>query len=601
MAEQRKIAAILAADVVGYSRLTGADEERTLARLRALRSDLIDPTIAVHRGRVVKRTGDGAIVEFRSVVDAVRCATEVQNAMIERNTGVPPDRRIEFRIGIHLGDVVEESDGDLMGDGVNIAARVEGVAAPGTICLSEDAYRQVKTKIDLAVSDLGETRLKNIADPMRVYSLQVGVPANAKTLPPTEPIARGSGPSLADKPTIAVLPFVSMSKEGEHEYFADGLTEDIITELGRFRAFCVIARNSSFVFKKRSVNVRDIGRELGVQYIVEGSVRHLGKQIRVAAQLVDTTTCKHLWAERFDRDVEDFFSVQDDIVRTIVANLPSHIEGAEHSRILQRPTDNFSAYDHWLRGKHLLHKSITKDQVLAARQHFEKAIKLDPNYASAYVDLAQSYYAEYNSPWTVSREAAAERIFDLSRKAVELDPSDSRTHLELAWSYLNVKGDLDLARAQVEAALTLNPNDYYNYCFGGWLYACSGDLENAVACSNEALRRSPVVSDGCLETRLVAEYLAGNYQGAIMAYGRMVQPDLSVYAWIAAAYAQLGRSEEARAALDAFLLSLAKRSWAPKANDADGWRQYWFTEFRARDQAAREHLFDGLRKAGLLI
>ena len=265
MTKSRKLAAILAADVVGYSRLASADEDRTLARLRSLRSDLIDPTIAVHNGRVVKRTGDGALVEFRSVVDAVRCAVEVQNAMVERNAGLPPDRRIEFRIGIHLGDVVEESDGDLMGDGVNIAARLEGVAAPGAICLSEDAYRQVKARLDLLVSDLGQTQLKNIAEPVRIYSLEVGG-AKAKSAPPVEavgPSSPGLILALPDKPSIAVLPFTNMSGDPEQEYFADGMVEDIITALSRFSQLFVIARNSSFTYKGRAVDVRQAAKELG--------------------------------------------------------------------------------------------------------------------------------------------------------------------------------------------------------------------------------------------------------------------------------------------------------------------------------------------------
>jgi adenylate cyclase len=276
MSEFRKLAAILAADVVGFSRLTGADEDRTLARLRALRSDLIDPTIAVHKGRVVKRTGDGALVEFRSVVDAVRCAIEVQSAMVERNAGVPEDRRIEFRIGIHLGDVVEESDGDLMGDGVNIASRLEGVAEPGAICLSEDAYRQVRARLDLAVSDLGQKDLKNIAEPVRVYSLQVGLPAQAKTIAPEPAKAETPRPlALPDKPSIAVLPFQNMSGDAEQEYFCDGLVEDIITTLSKLNGLRVIARNSSFTYKGRSVDVRDVAQQLGVRYVLEGSVRRM--------------------------------------------------------------------------------------------------------------------------------------------------------------------------------------------------------------------------------------------------------------------------------------------------------------------------------------
>src|SRR5262245_20686582 len=277
----RKLAAILAADIVGYSRLTGADEDRTLARLRALRSDVIDPTIAVHNGRVVKRTGDGALVEFRSVINAVRCAIELQTAMIERNAGLPPERRIEFRIGIHLGDVVEESDGDLMGDGVNIAARLEGAAEPGAICLSEDAYRQVRSRLGLLSSDLGEKMFKNIADPMRVYLLRVGSAAQAQPRPGT-PAEPSTQPVLPDKPSIAVLPFQNMSGDPDQEYLADGIVEDIITGLSRFRWLFVIARNSSFTYKGRAVDVKQVGRELGVRYLLEGSVRKSGHRVRIA-------------------------------------------------------------------------------------------------------------------------------------------------------------------------------------------------------------------------------------------------------------------------------------------------------------------------------
>ena len=293
-----------------------------MARLRALRSDLIDPTIAVHNGRVVKRTGDGALVEFRSVVDAVRCAIEVQNGMVERNAGVPPERRIEFRIGIHLGDVVEESDGDLMGDGVNIAARLEGIAAPGAICLSEDAYRQVKARLDLSVSDLGSTQLKNIAEPIRVYSLQVGVAAQAKATATVG--SRTAAPARQrrpPKPSIAVLPFHNMSGDAEQEYFADGISEDIITALSKLPQLFVIARNSSFTFKGKNVDVQEVGRELGVRYVLEGSVRKSGNRVRITAQLIDATTGGHLWAERFDRDLTDIFAVQDDVTQHIVGAL----------------------------------------------------------------------------------------------------------------------------------------------------------------------------------------------------------------------------------------------------------------------------------------
>ena len=309
MAERRKLAAILCSDVVGYSRLAGADEDRILARLRALRSDLIDPTIAVHHGRIVKRTGDGSIVEFRSVVDAVRCAIEVQNAMVERNAGVSEDRRIVFRIGIHIGDIVEESDGDLMGDGVNIAARLEGIAAPGAICVSEDAYRQVKGRFDLAVTDLGLTQLKNIAEPIHAYSLEVGEPALAKPAPAPPP-EKSAPPRLS----IVVLPFVNIGGDPEQEYFVDGVTENLTTDLSRIRGAFVIARNTAFTYKGRPIDVRQIGRDLNVRYVLEGSAQRGGNRIRVNVQLVDAETGNHLWAERFDKPLTDLLEMQDEIV-----------------------------------------------------------------------------------------------------------------------------------------------------------------------------------------------------------------------------------------------------------------------------------------------
>ena len=384
MAESRKIAAILAADVVGFSRLTGADEDRTLARLRALRSELIDPTIAVHNGRVFKRTGDGALVEFRSVVDAVRCAIEVQNAMVERNAGVAPDRRIEFRIGIHLGDVVEESDGDLMGDGVNIAARLEGVAKPGAICLSEQAYWQVKARLDIAVSDLGATQLKNIAEPVRAYSLQVGLPAEARPAAPAVPTTAerpAERPALPDKPSIAVLPFQNMSGDAEQEYFCDGLVEDIITTLSKLAGLRVIARNSSFVYKGRSVDVREAAKQLGVRYVLEGSVRRSGARIRITAQLIDATDGSHLWAERYDRAVDDIFAIQDEITLVLATEMQVKLTDGEQARMRYTTTNNVEAWTHWAKGMSHYRQPPTKDNREAAQLCWEKALALDPNSA----------------------------------------------------------------------------------------------------------------------------------------------------------------------------------------------------------------------------
>ena len=385
MSETRKIAAILVSDVVGYSRLAGADEDRILARLRALRSDLIDPTIAVHHGRVVKRTGDGSLVEFRSVVDAVRCAIEVQNGMVERNAGLPAERRIEFRIGIHLGDVVEESDGDLMGDGVNIAARLEGICEPGSICLSEQAYWQVKARLDLAIDDRGEVQLKNIADPIRVYSLHVGVPAKASrgtSGARTRPKPSPQPLTLPDKPSIAVLPFTNMSGDPEQEYFSDGITEDIITDLSQGRGLFVIARNSAFAFKGKAVDVREVARDSGVRYVLEGSVRKAGNRVRITAQLIDGEQRAHLWAERFDRDLDDIFALQDEIARAIVDALKIRLMPAERAAIGKRTTENVEAYQYYLMGRqHFLR--LGRRNHLSARRLYQRALEIDPDYARA--------------------------------------------------------------------------------------------------------------------------------------------------------------------------------------------------------------------------
>src|SRR5271157_244582 len=333
MAGTRKIAAILVADIVGYSRLAGADEERTLARLRGLRSDLIDPAIDAHHGRIVKRTGDSSLIEFRSVVDAVRCAIEVQNGLIERNAGLPPERRIEFRVGIHLGDVVEESDGDLMGDGVNIAARIESIAAPGAICLSEQAYWQVKGRLDLAAADLGPIELKNISEPIRVYSLDVGATAVAKPAPAPAP-EKSAPPRLS----IVVLPFANIGGAAEQEHFVDGVTESLTTDLSRIRGAVVIARNTAFTYKGKPLDVKTIGRELNVRYVIEGSVQRGGNRIRVNVQLIDAQTGNHLWAERFDKPLADLFDMQDEIVARLAGALNAQLVVAEARRAEQAPT-----------------------------------------------------------------------------------------------------------------------------------------------------------------------------------------------------------------------------------------------------------------------
>ena len=547
MTGNRKLAAILAADVVGYSRLASADEDRTLARLRALRSDLIDPTIAVHNGRVIKRTGDGALVEFRSVVDAVRCAIEVQNGMIERNAGVPQDRRIEFRIGIHLGDVVEESDGDLMGDGVNIASRLEGVAAPGAICLSEDAYRQVKARLDLSVSDLGNTQLKNIAEPIRVYSLQVGRVAQAKAI--TTPETPAALPTTTPQPklSIAVLPFSNMSGDAEQEYFADGISEDTITALSKLSQLFVIARNSSFTFKGRNVNVQEVGRSLGVRYVLEGSVRKSGNRVRITAQLIDATTGGHLWAERFDRDLTDIFAVQDDVTQHIVGALALNLREGEQQRIATEHTDNLEAYDCLLRGRELLWLFM-REQNKQARELLQRAIELDPKFAPAYAFLAISNLLDYVNQWSPSPSTSIEQAELFATRAVALDDLYPYAHCALGIISLHLRRH-DMAIREDERTISLAPNLADGHEALGNALHYSGRSEEALACFDRAMALNPYYPDLWLHFQAQAMFQLGRYEDAVASLKRRLvrNPDTDVSrVLLAASYGHLGRFDEAR-------------------------------------------------------
>ena len=593
MAETRKLAAILAADVVGFSRLTGADEDRTLARLRALRSDLIDPTIAVYNGRVVKRTGDGAIVEFRSVVEAVRCAIEIQNSMIERNAGLPPERRIEFRIGIHLGDVVEESDGDLMGDGVNIAARLEGVAQPGAVCLSEDAYRQVKSRLDLAISDLGETKLKNIVEPMHVYSLQFGGGVGAKPPASAETASQAApGLSLPDKPSIAVLPFQNLSGDPEQEYFADGTVEDIITALSRFRQLFVIARNSSFVYKGRAVDVKQVSRDLGVHYVLEGSVRKAGKRIRITAQLIDASTGVHLWAERFDGGLEDIFDLQDQVTARVVGEIAPKLEQAEIERAKRKPTESLDAYNYFLRGMASVHqwKREANDEALRL---FYKAVELDPNFASAYGMAAWCYIWRRLNGWVVDRAHETSEGARLAKRAVELGKDDavalSRGGHAFAWFHR----DLDNSAAFIDRALALNPNLSAAWNLSGWVRAYRGELDLAVEHQARAMRLSPL--DPILYNMQVgtafALFLADRYDEASEWANRALheQPNYPAATRIlAASKALAGQSGDAQEAMARL------RELDPSLRVSNLGEVY---PLRRPEDLAK--LAEGLRKAGL--
>jgi adenylate cyclase len=590
MSESRKLAAILAADVVGYSRLASADEDRTLARLRALRSDLIDPTIAVHNGRVIKRTGDGALVEFRSVVDAVRCAIEVQNGMVERNAGVPQDRRIEFRIGIHLGDVVEESDGDLMGDGVNIASRLEGVAAPGAICLSEDAYRQVKARLDLSVSDLGSTQLKNIAEPIRVYSLRVGT-AEAKATATSESVTSRPATSPPPKLSIAVLPFANMSGDAEQEYFADGISEDIITALSKLSQLFVIARNSSFTFKGKNVHVQEVGTKLGVRYVLEGSVRKSGNRVRITAQLIDATSGGHLWAERFDRDLTDIFAVQDDVTQQIVGALAVNLTEGERQKLAPEHTGNMEAYDLFLRGRELWHR-VTKETNLAARDLLQRSIELDPKFASAHAFLALTHVLDYLNGWSPSPERSREQAEEVAMRAVALDDRDPWAHWALGIVNLYMRRHHDGAISEAQRAIVLNPNFAAAHVVLGEALSYSARADEALEHFDRAKALDPYFPDILLHFQALAAFHLGRYEEAVglllQRLARNPVTDVS-RALLAASYGHLGRFDEARAAWQEVLrvnpdFSLEyRRKVLPYKNPEDF-----------------ELMVDGLRKAGLV-
>ncbi|MFO1088503.1 MAG: adenylate/guanylate cyclase domain-containing protein [Hyphomicrobiales bacterium] len=548
MVEQRKLAALLAADVVGYSRLAGQDEDRTLARLRALRSDLIDPTIAVHRGRVVKRTGDGALVEFGSVVDAVRCAMEIQTAMVERNAGVPDDRRIEFRIGIHLGDVVQELDGDLMGDGVNVAARLEGVAEPGSICLSEDAYRQVRSRLDVAIHDLGEARLKNISEPVRVYSLRVGSQgAPVVKVAPSQPPQQ---PKLPEKASIAVLPFQNLSGDADQEYFADGMVEDIITGLARIKWLFVIARNSTFAYKGKAVDIRQAGRELNVRYVLEGSVRRAGNRLRVTGQLIEAETGRHIWAERYDRTLDDIFALQDELTMSVVAAIEPSLRVAEAERVKRERPDNLAAYDLLLRATPLIYPGMPEG-AREALPYLEQALAADPDYALAHGFAAWAHEIIYarDGHRPENKNAAIEH----ARAAIGKGRDDALA-LALGGFVMGLVGhDRGLSRQALDMASTISPSSALTYILGCCVHLFDGNAAKAVEWSEKALRLSPLdpMSYAPWFATALGRLQLGEYDAAREAAQNTFRanPYWSYsYMTIAASAARCGRTEEASAA-----------------------------------------------------
>jgi TolB-like protein len=499
---KRRLAAILAADVAGYGRLMGADDEGTLVQLKTDRQGLVDPKIKKHRGRVIKTIGDGMLVEFASVVDAVRCAIEIQTGMVERNRAKPQDKRIDFRVGINVGDVIVDGS-DIYGEGVNVAARLEGLAEPGGICVSDRVQEEVQGKVDVTFEDIGDRQLKNIARPVRVYRVRLNGSASKPGL------------ALPDEPSIAVMPFNNMSGDPEQEYFADGMVEEIITALSRMRWLFVIARNSSFTYKSRAVDVKQVGRELGVRYVLEGSVRKAVNRVRITAQLVDASTRMHLWADRFEGALDDVFDLQDQVTASVVGAISPRLEQAEIERAKHKPTESLSAYEYYLRGIANFHQ-WTREANNQALPLFYRAIELDPRFSSAYGMAANCYAQRKGLRWMTDRVNETSETDRLARRAAEVGRDDAVALARAGFALAYVVHDLDGGVALIDRALLLSSNLAEVLHFSGWARIYLGDPEVAIEHFACAMRLSPL--DPSIFTMQMgtafAHFFAGRYDNA---------------------------------------------------------------------------------------
>ena len=590
---KRKLAAILSADVVGYSRLMSSDEAGTLTTLKAHRAELIEPAVAGLGGRIFKLMGDGILVEFSSVVDAVECAVAIQNGMAERNAQEPGDHRIVFRIGINLGDVLIEGD-DIYGDGVNIAARLEGLAEPGGICISGKVHEEVKNKLHTPFENLGPTKVKNIPKPVQVYHWSKAADD------PAPDMARAEGAlPLSDRPSIVVLPFENISGDPEQEYFSDGITEDIITELSRFRSLFVIARNSSFHYKDQSPKVQDVGRELGVRYVVEGSVRKAGNRVRVTAQLVEAETGNHIWAERWDRELEDIFAVQDELVRTIVSTVGGRIDAIGKARATRKSEAHLRAYDFYLRAA-AAEDGNTKEDYQRARQYLERAIELDPGLAMAHHHLSLVNFFEWMTHWVDDRDMAFAAALNAENTAVAIDDTDSRIHAQLGQLHHH-RRSFDEAGQDFEKAIRLNPNDFQAMALYGNYLTAIGNPEDAIEQFDQAIRLNPIEPSWIRWLRGVACFTAERYDEAIADLRSIKRPINEVRGWLAASYAGAGRLEEARATLEEFLRVAEEDMAIFPGRKLAAWEDYWHGAMEYQDNTDFEHLYDALRKAGLEV
>jgi len=544
MSRTRRLAAILAADVAGYSRLIGADEEGTLNRLRSIRTDVINPKVTEHHGRIVKTTGDGLLVEFTSVIDALRCASEIQTAMAEANVGIAADKRIEFRIGVHQGDIVVE-DGDIFGDGVNVAARLETLADPGDICVSARVQEDAAGKLDLTFEDLGEQSLKNIARPVRVYRVRL---ATAENTPKVMSTASGPALTLPDKPSIAVLPFQNMSGDPEQEYFADGMVEEIITALSRIRWLFVIARNSSFTYKGQSTDVKQVGRELGVRYVLEGSVRKAGQRVRITGQLIDATTGTHLWADRFDGSLEDVFELQNKVAVSVAGVIEPRLQEAEITRSSERSTDDLTAYDLYLRAYAMFWSSTR--HIPEALRLTEQAIERDPRYGPALAWAAYCYVALLHGNRSENREADRRKAVDFARRALQVANDDPGVLANSAYALAYFGEDIRAMMALVDRALALNPSFARGWYISGVIKLWAGQPDVAIEHVEASMRLSPRAPIGpALGVIGGAHFFARRFDEAVSKLLLAIQEDSSYiqpYRYLAACYAHLGHLDEAR-------------------------------------------------------
>ena len=547
---KRRLAAIVAADVVGYSRLMEADEAGTLARLKALRKELIDPKVAQYRGRIVKTTGDGVLVEYPSVTDAVQCSVEIQQAMAERNRTVPPDRRMEFRVGINLGEIIFEGD-DIYGTGVNVAARLESMAEPGGICISGTVHDQIQSIMGLTYRDMGERKVKNIEQPVRSFSVQ---PGSVDDPPAAAPAPGGPDTASAPAPSIAVLPFTNMSADAEQEFFADGISEDIITALSKISGLAVIARNSTFAYKGKSVRVQEIGRDLGVRYVLEGSVRKAGDRVRITAQLIDATDGHHVWAARFDRDLSDIFDLQDEITSNVVTALHVRLVEGEQARLWQKSTENLAAWECLVQGLPCFRRFTGEDNA-RARRLFEQAVALDPDYATGWVWLAWTYWAEARFLWAESPSEAAARATELARKALALDGELAECHAVLGALHLMAR-DYDEAFRAGERAVALAPNGADVTALLAVTLNWSGEPAAACDLITKAMRLSPGYSAWYDSVLAHAYRLLGRLEEAVAIYREAIARNpnhIGPHIGLTSCFAELGREAEARAEAEEIL------------------------------------------------